>query len=75
MTATSSDIVETFVYILFVEASEVRIDLLLQMTVVVKCLWKLQSTFAKLQSTVQMESSRSCTKTIRTTSFEYLNSC
>ena len=34
MTTTSSNIVETFVYIPFVEASEIRIDLLLQKTVV-----------------------------------------
>ena len=33
-TTTSSNIVETFVYIPFVEASEIAIDLLRQMTVV-----------------------------------------
>ena len=34
MTTTSSNIVETFVYISFVEASEMTIDLLVQKTVV-----------------------------------------
>ena len=34
MTTSSSNIVETFVYIPFVEASEMRIDLLVQKTVV-----------------------------------------
>ena len=36
MTTTSSNIVETFVYIPFVEASEMTIDLLVQKTVVHK---------------------------------------
>ena len=34
MTTTSSNVVQTFVYIPFVEASEMRIDLLVEKTVV-----------------------------------------
>ena len=55
MTTTSSKIVETFVYIPFVEASEMRIDLLVQKTVVHNFLRIPQSTFATLPSTVQRE--------------------
>ena len=55
MTTTSSNIVETFVYIPFVEASEMTIDLLLQKTVAHNYLWIQQSTFPTLPSTVQME--------------------
>ena len=61
MTTTSSNIVETFVYIQFVEASEMRIDLFFQKTVVHNFLRIPQSTFPTLPSTVQMESSRSST--------------
>ena len=61
MTTTSSNIVETFVLIPFVEVSEMRIDLLVQKTVVHNFLRIPQSTFPLLQSTVQMESSRSST--------------
>ena len=61
MTTTSSNIVETFVYIPFVEASEIWIDLLVQKTVVHNFLWIPQSTFQTLPSTVQMESSLSST--------------
>ena len=61
MTTTSSNIVETFVYIQFVEASEMRIDLFFQKTVVHNFLQIPQSTFPTLPSTVQMESSRSST--------------
>ena len=68
MTTTSSNIVETFVLIPFVEASEMRIDLLVQKTVVHNFLRIPQSTFPLLQSTVQMESIRSSTQTITTTS-------
>ena len=68
MTTTSSNIVETFVLIPFVEASEMRIDLLVQKTVVHNFLRIPQSTFPYLQSTVQMESIRSSTQTITTTS-------
>ena len=55
MMTTSSIIVETFVYIPFVEDSEMRIDLLLQMTVVKNFLRNPQSTLTTLPSTVQME--------------------
>ena len=52
---TSSNIVETFVYIPFVEASETKIDLLVQKNVVHNFLRIPQSTFPTLPSTVQME--------------------
>ena len=68
MTRTSYNIVETFVKIPFVKASEIRIDLLVQKTVVHNFLRIPQSTFPLLQSTVQMESSRSPTQTMTTTS-------
>ena len=68
MTTSSSNIVETFLEIPFVEASEMRIDLLVKKTVVHNFLWIPQSTFPFLQSTVQMESSRSATQTMTTTS-------
>ena len=68
MTTTSYNIVETFVYFPFVEASEMRFDLLVQKTVVHNFLRIPQSTFLFLQSTVQMESSRSSTQTMTTTS-------
>ena len=59
MTTTSSNIVETFVYIQFVEASELTIDLLVQKTIVHNFLRIPQSTFPTLPSTVKMLSSRS----------------
>ena len=68
MTTTSSNIVETFVQIPFVEASEMKIDLLVQKTVVHNFLRIPQSTFPLLQSTVEMELSRSSTQTMTTTS-------
>ena len=68
MTTTSSNIVETFVYIPFVEASEIPIDLAVQKTVVHNFLRIPQSTFPTLPSTVQMESSRSSNQTMTTTS-------
>ena len=68
MTTTSSNIVETFVLIPFVEASEMRIDLLVQKTVVHNFLRIPESTFPLLDSTVQLESSRSSTQTMTTTS-------
>ena len=68
MRTTSSNIVETFVLIPFEKASEMRIDLLVQKTVVPIFLRIPQTTFPRLQSTVQMESSRSSTQTMRTTS-------
>ena len=74
MTTTSSNIVETFAYIPFVEASEMTIDLLVQKTVVHNFLRILQSTFPTLPSTVQMESSRSSTQTMTTTSSNIVES-
>ena len=68
MTTTSSNIVETFVYIPFLEASEITIDLLVQKTVVHNFLRIPQSSFPTLPSTVQMESSRFSTQTMTTTS-------
>ena len=68
MTTTSSNIVETFVYIPFVEASEITIDLLVQKTVVHNFLRIPQSTCPTLPSTVQIESSRFSTETMTTTS-------
>ena len=50
------------------EASEMTIDLLEQKTVFHNFLRVPQSTFPTLQSTVQMESSRSSTQTMMTTS-------
>ena len=64
---TSSNIVETFVYIPFVEASEQTIDLLVEKTVVHNFLRIAQSTFPTLPSTVKMESIRSSTQTMMTT--------
>ena len=69
MTTTSSNIVKTFVYIPFVEAQEMRIDLLVQKTVVHNFLRNPQSTLTTLPSTVQMESSRSSAQTMTTASF------
>ena len=68
MTTTSSNIVEAFVQIPFVEASEMKIDLLVQKTVVQNFFRIPQSTFLLLQSTVEMELSRSSTQTMTTTS-------
>ena len=61
MTTTSSNIVGIYDLIPFVEASEMTIDLLVQKAVVHNFLRIPQSTFPSLQSTVQMESSRSST--------------
>ena len=52
MTIASSNIVESFVYIPFVEDSEMRIDLLVEKTVVHNFLRILQTTFPTLPSTV-----------------------
>ena len=52
MTITSSNNVATLGYIPFVEAQEMRIDLLVQKTVVHNFLRIPQSTFPKLPSTV-----------------------
>ena len=61
MTSTSSNIVETILYIPFLEASEMTIDLLLQITVVHNFLQIPENTFPTLPSTVQMESTQSST--------------
>ena len=50
------------------EATEITIDLLKQKTVVQNFLQVPESTFPTLKSTVQMESSRSSTQTMITTS-------
>ena len=68
MTRTSSNIVETFVKIPFVQASEMIIDLPVEKAVVHSFFRIPQSSFPLLQSTIQMESSRSSTQTILTTS-------
>ena len=52
MTTASSNIVKTFVYVAFVEDSEMRIDLLVEKTVVHNFLRIPQSTFPTLPSTV-----------------------
>ena len=64
MTTTSTNIVETFVYVPFVEASEIGIDLLRQKTVVHNFLRIPHSPFPTLPSTVQMQSSRFSTQTM-----------
>ena len=68
MMTTCSNIVETFVYIPYVEASETMIDLLVQKTVVHNFLRIPKSTFPTLASIVLMESTRSSTQTLMTTS-------
>ena len=55
MTTTSSNIVKTFVLVPFVEALEMRIDLLVEKPVVHHFLRIPQRTFPTLQSTLQME--------------------
>ena len=65
---TSSNIVKTFVYIPFVEASEPTIDLLVEKTVVHYFLPIPLSTFPTLPSTVKLESIRSSIQKIMTTS-------
>ena len=55
MTTISFNIVETFLYMPFLEASGITINLLVQMTVVHNLLRILESTFPTLPSTVQME--------------------
>ena len=69
MTTASSNIVKTFGYVPFVEDSEMRIDLLVQKTVVHYFLRITQSTFPTVPSTVKIESIRSSTKTMMTTCF------
>ena len=72
MTWTSSNILETFALIPFVEISEMGIDLLVQKTVVHNFLRIPQSTFPLLQSTIEMESSLSSTQTTMWTSSNIL---
>ena len=67
MTITSSNIVETFAYIPFVEAKEPTIDLLVEKTVVHYFLRIPQSTFRTLPPRVKMESIRSSTQTMMNT--------
>ena len=69
MTTTSFKIAETFASIPFVEASEMTVDFLVQKAVVHNFLRIPQITFPLLHSRVQMESSRSSTQTMTTTSF------
>ena len=71
---TSCNIVETFVYIPFVEASEPTIDLLVEKTVVHYFLQIPQSTFPTLPSTVKLESIRSSIRTMMTTSSNIVES-
>ena len=68
MTTTSCNIVETFLNIPFVEASEMAIDFLVQKTVVHNFFRIPESRFPTLPSTVKIESSRSSTQTMTTTS-------
>ena len=68
MTTASSNIIETFVYIPFVEDSEMTIDLLVEKTVVHNFLRIPKSTFPTLASIVLMESTRPSTQTLMTTS-------
>ena len=58
-----------FVLIPFLDTTKIRIDLLLKNSVVQNFLRIPENTFPMLQSTVQMESSRSSTQTIKTTCF------
>ena len=53
MTMISSNIVETFLYMPFLKASGITINLLVQMNVVHNFLWIPESTLATLPSTVQ----------------------
>ena len=68
MTTTSSNIVETFAWIPLIVTSEMRIDFLVQKAVVHNVVRIPQSTFPLLHSRVQMESRRSSTETMTTTS-------
>ena len=68
MMTTCSNIVETFVYIPFVEASEPTVDLLVEKTVVHNFLRNPKSTFPTLTSAFQMESRRSSAQTMTTAS-------
>ena len=68
MTTTSSNIVETFVLIPFVESSDMRIDLLLQKTVVHNFFADCAKYVSIGTVHIEMESSRSSTQTMTTTS-------
>ena len=68
MTTTSSNIVEIFVQIPFIEAWEMTIDLLVQKTIVHNFLQIPKSTFPTLSFKLEMESSLSSTQTMTTTS-------
>ena len=68
MTSSSSIIVQTFVEIPFVQASEMTIDLLVENTEFHNFFRILQSTFPTLQSTVEMEASRFSIQTITSSS-------
>ena len=68
MTSPFSNIVQTFVWIPFVEASEMAIDLLVLKTDVHNFLRIPQSTFPTLPTRVEMESSRSSTQTMTSSS-------
>ena len=72
MTCTSSNILETFALIPFVEISKMAIDLLVQKTLVHNFLRIIQSTFPLLQSTVELELSRYSTQTMTSTSSNIL---
>ena len=61
MTTTPSNVVESFLNIPFVEASEMTIDLQVQKTVAQNFLQIPQSTFPTLPSKVQMKSKLSST--------------
>ena len=64
------DIVWTFVLLPFLDTTKISIDLLVKNSVIHNFLRITQNTFPMLQSTVQMESSRSSTQTISATSFD-----
>ena len=68
MTLSSFNIVQTFVWIPFVQASEMTIDLLVEKTDVHNFLRIPQSTFPTLPSTVEMESSRFYTQAMTSSS-------
>ena len=72
MTTTSSNIVESFVEIPFLVASEMTIDLLVQKTDGHNFLRIPESTFPTLPSRVETESSRSSTQTMTTSSSNML---
>ena len=65
---TSSNILETFVYIPFLEDSEMKIDILVQNNFVHNFLRIPQRTFPTLPSTVEMESRRSSTQIMTSSS-------